>query len=79
MLMQHGEHGVFSGGKYGLGRLRWAAISAARRSAIASEGLSPRDGLACTISSGAEKLSATAAVDPDNDWVCGLRRSAPVT
>ena len=21
MLMQHGEHGVFSGGKYGLGRL----------------------------------------------------------
>ena len=38
---------------------RWAAISAARRSAIASEGLSPRDGLACTISSGAEKLPAS--------------------
>ena len=56
---------MFGGLKNSLGGFRWAAISAARRLTIASEGLWPSDGMACTICSGAANLSATAAAQRD--------------
>ena len=90
MLMQHGEHGVFSGGKYGLGRLPLgshlgsAEVGDRVRRIMTQGRLRVHDPQWCIDTRCYRCCPATARiaanpVDPDNDWACAFRRSAPVT